>query len=654
MREQTALGAPEAAGVAGRTRITARAVVIGLVCVVLNSVWLVDLEMMEARSYPTDLALLLNVLVFIVVLLAINCLLYLIAPRRAFSRTELLVIYVMLALGSSVAGDNVVQGIISTVGHVTWFATPENQWATTLLPHLPNWLTVKDKTVLEGFYLGQSSLYRPEHLRAWCGPMFWWIVLLMSLLWTSWCAAVLLQRRWIRQERLTFPIAQILLEMTRPDRFLFRRPLFWAGFTVSAVLTFLSTLHVLMPVVPAIPLGAGGTIELSARLPASSPWKAIYPTYCGLFPWVVGLSFLAPLDLLFSTWIFYLMRKLEMVGIVMAGWGQGDAWPFVNRQCAGAFMAIGLAAIWGGRKELAKSFRSVFDRRIAVAEGFSFGHRMAGPGMVLGLVISIVLGWASGMSGPVAVCFFAYFLMVGVASARIRAELGPPSNDLVWMGPDNLIPDLVGTDALSTQTLTALSLHHSYNRYYSWITMAHQADALKLFDTVQACPRRAWAALTMGSLLVASVATVWIVLHWVYQRGGMMLTFPISWLGEESFGPLLSRLEMSLPPDLRMVKALALGGGLTFGLLAMRARFVGFPLHPVGVAMGGVYLSDFFWLSVWFAWVVKLLLLRYGGGRVYQRATPFFLGLILGEVVVGALWIGLATIYSLPVGRIWR
>jgi len=633
------------------SRITARAVIIGLLLIILNSLWLVDLELIEARSYPSDLALFLNVIAFMLVLLAINRLLRAVAPRHTFTQTELLVIYIMLAMGTAVSGQNTIQAMIANIGHVTWFASPENRWATLISPHLPDWLVVKDKGALSGFYLGRSSLHEAGHWRAWALPVAAWLGLWASLLWTGWCVAVLLSRRWVRSERLSFPIAQLVLEMTRPDGSLFRRPLLWLGFGLACLLGFFGTLHALVPAMPNVSLSGP---ELSTLAPPGSVWRAIYPTYSGLYPWVLGLSFLAPLDLLFSTWFFFALRKFEMVGVVAAGWGQDAAWPLVQRQCAGAFLGIGLAALWGGRRDLAQAFRGVFTRDQSSDRTAPSGHRIAAPGAVAGLLASIIFGWASGMPVWVSACFFGYFLMVGVASARIRAELGPPSNDLVWVGPDNLIPELAGTRLLSPQALTSLSLHHWYNRYYSWIAMAHQADALKLFSTVDARPRRAWGPVVMGALMLGSVATAWIVLHWLYRRGGLMVPDGIAWQGNESFGPLAARLEAPQPPNLRMIVAVTGGMVLTFGLLAARARFLGNPFHPVGLALGGVYLSDMFWISVFLAWVAKAFILRYGGRRGFERALPFFLGLVFGQTAVGAIWILLGTIFGLPVGRIWR
>ena len=42
--------------------------------------------------------------------------------------------------------------------------------------------------------------------------------------------------------------------------------------------------------------------------------------------------------------------------------------------------------------------------------------------------------------------------------------------------------------------------------------------------------------------------------------------------------------------------------------------------------------------SILVSWVAEDLVLRYGGMRAFRPASTFFLGLILGEFVAGAIW----------------
>ncbi len=45
------------------------------------------------------------------------------------------------------------------------------------------------------------------------------------------------------------------------------------------------------------------------------------------------------------------------------------------------------------------------------------------------------------------------------------------------------------------------------------------------------------------------------------------------------------------------------------------------------------------WFSILLAWLLKTLTLKYTGAAGYARTRPFFLGLILGQVVVTGMWL---------------
>lgn len=75
-------------------------------------------------------------------------------------------------------------------------------------------------------------------------------------------------------------------------------------------------------------------------------------------------------------------------------------------------------------------------------------------------------------------------------------------------------------------------------------------------------------------------------------------------------------------------------GGLQAGLLAfLGSRFAWWSLHPLGLAFQINQGSRYYAFSIFLTWISKLLILRFGGIPMYQRARPFFFGLVIGYVV---------------------
>jgi len=98
-----------------------------------------------------------------------------------------------------------------------------------------------------------------------------------------------------------------------------------------------------------------------------------------------------------------------------------------------------------------------------------------------------------------------------------------------------------------------------------------------------------------------------------------------------------------------------MAGGFAFVVLlaVLRAHYVWWPLHPAGYLLGISYAMEYFWLPVLIAWLVKAILLRYGGSRAYRAAVPFFLGLILGDYTMGALWAIAGPLMNIPTYKIY-
>ncbi len=92
-------------------------------------------------------------------------------------------------------------------------------------------------------------------------------------------------------------------------------------------------------------------------------------------------------------------------------------------------------------------------------------------------------------------------------------------------------------------------------------------------------------------------------------------------------------------PQARPAVHFGLGFLLVGALAAMRLRFAWWPLHPIGFLMVYTYPASHLWLSIMIGWLAKVLILRFGGPKMYTNAKPFFLGLIVGESVAAGFWL---------------
>jgi hypothetical protein len=70
----------------------------------------------------------------------------------------------------------------------------------------------------------------------------------------------------------------------------------------------------------------------------------------------------------------------------------------------------------------------------------------------------------------------------------------------------------------------------------------------------------------------------------------------------------------------------------------------GFGLHPIGFLGASAYAVYVLWFSIFVGWLLKVIAQRYGGMKGFQTMLPFFLGLIVGDVLNAVAWIVLGHI----------
>jgi hypothetical protein len=167
----------------------------------------------------------------------------------------------------------------------------------------------------------------------------------------------------------------------------------------------------------------------------------------------------------------------------------------------------------------------------------------------------------------------------------------------------------------------------------------------------------AWAGtrarLVVAAILIsvptAMIASAWWWLHIGYGLGTAAHWTAMDWFGTEAYTRLQSWVETPKPANPVALFAMATGFLTTLALSLARLRYPGFPLHPVAVPIAASWSIHLYWTPMLIAGIVKLLVLRYGGLRLYQRALPFFFGLIVGGAIVSCIWPLLSAALGLPI-----
>jgi hypothetical protein len=92
-------------------------------------------------------------------------------------------------------------------------------------------------------------------------------------------------------------------------------------------------------------------------------------------------------------------------------------------------------------------------------------------------------------------------------------------------------------------------------------------------------------------------------------------------------------------PQHNAVAHFSIGAVFTTVLSYLRLRFTWWPFHPIGFLIVGTFPSQHLWFSIFLGWLIKVLVVRFGGARFYTTCKPFFIGLIVGEGVAAGFWL---------------
>jgi len=619
--------------------VTFRSIWLGILLIIPNVYFLIY-NHIYLSALPTTISLFFNVVMCLFVLALINLGLHKFGERWALTRRELLTIYSMLAVGSAMSGHDMLQTVVPALTHGYWYATPENEWQSLFWRYLPRWLVIQDTGDLAIYYRGESSVYWSGHYKLWLTPILWWTTFFAALVAVMLGINMMLRVAWTAKEKLAFPIVQLPYKLTEPKGAFFRSKVMWIGFAVSGGIALWNGIHVLKPFLPQIPTRQ---FEIGQYF-TQRPWNAIGWTPMYMLPFAIGMAFLMPLDLSFSMWFFYLFWKmLKVLGSAM-GLRSLPGFPYDGPQTTGAYLMLAFLVLWGSRRHLVSVFRSAFTRRADSGWEYRFALIMGASG----LAWLFLLAHRMGMSWWVIPLYFGIYYIMGVSITRVRAQLGPPTHEMYQATPHKILVDALGTRRLGVSTLTSFAMLWGFNRGYRAHPMPHILEGFRLGEQVKTPPMRLAFAMLIAAF-VASATAFWAFIQMSYRNGADANP---PWGG---FQHLQTWLFYASSPRTLELSFMGVGAMVTLILQLLRQRFLWLSLHPAAYALtGSTWTLSWLWFSIFLSWLGKWVIIKHNGIKGYRSALPFFMGLLLGDYLVGGSWIILRWLTGIQTYVFWR
>lgn len=578
---------------------------------------------------------------------------------RPFSAVELLTMYVMMMFAAMISTTGCDNQFMTMGPSLFYFHTPENRWADLFYSHVPKWFapgwdgrTYQTK-VIDPLFDGNLKFQDiPWH--AWMPMLAGWSIFLLLTYSSLFFLSLMFRKQWIEREALAFPLVQLPLQMvevdksaTQPSAVAFwTNKMMWAGFGLAFVAHFFNGMNSINPDWPGFPVNHFGGFRI---IFPDKPWNALGALGVAPYYGAIGIAYLLTREVSFSFWFFYLFSQFElviceMIGIPSVGLPKAGIMSrpsFLIYQGVGGWVMMAGMLVWMAREHLMRLIRAAFsDNRTDADEPFS--ARTMVFGFILSFIGLLVWGWLANINLPIALIFFLIFIMTSIVLTRMVIEGGflfpqAPFYPLEWM-----TTAMLGYKAIGPASLTSLAfvqptilLDTRTNVLPGFLHVMKIADELRL-------DRKGlrWMLVAAATSIILTLGITYVVSLWVlYSQGGHQ---SYTWFSKEGpkavLGTTATYIKTQPGVDKTNLYWIGIGAAAVWFMMVARSRFLWFPLHPLGFITAAAYPITQLWFAFFLGWLIKTIIMRFGGSDTYVKVRPFMIGLILGNLTSMIIW----------------
>ena len=446
---------------------------------------------------------------FLILVAVVNVAVGALRPQWALRRGELLTVYILLILANS--SFTLISYLVPMLSGAFYFATPENNWAQVLHPHIPQWIMPRDMAGITAMYEGAGDGEIGDHWKVWVAPLLCWLPLLTAVQVATLTLMVVLRRQWSQNEHLPYPLIQVPLAMIEEEHAgalvkpFFRRVAMWLGFAVPVIVVGSQGLRAYAPELP--------EVVLSQWLPFFAGEYIVLILHFG----ALGFFYLVNREVAFSLWVFSLLNT-TLVGLFnIVGLGSNlpavSAWTYtrhdIAHQSIGAMVVLVLGGLWVARHHLTAVARKTFAAAADIDAADEVGdadeivsYRTAV--FALAGSVAVIACWLflAGLP-PLGIAVFLFLVFViFVALTRLCVEAGVATLVPPLVAPDAAVA-AIGSTAFGPSGIVGLIFTRVWANDILNFSMPHCANGLKLAE--QLGGRRGW---LFGAMLLAGLIGV--------------------------------------------------------------------------------------------------------------------------------------------------
>lgn len=583
---------------------------------------------------------------------------------------ELLVVWIEMVIGSGIAYTGFARTFLINLTAPVQFATTGNQWREVLHPLIPPALIPTDLRAIELLYNGLSdgrSLSWGEILLripwgAWLTPLLLWAAFILLSYLVMLFLVNIISRQWIHNERMNFPLLKVpemiskAVNEGKTGNFFTNRFLL-AGLSLPLFIHLINGLALYIPSIPSIP-----TLFLAAPYVGDTGiLTGFKKVKIFIYPAFIGFAFLTSRQISFSFWFFFLAGCLLYGILAMMGYslpaselgvtfGPTLAHP-EEMQMIGAYGIFFLFLAWLARLHLFDVVKqSFFLSPPSQFRSEWFDVRISFWGAII--CFSLIVYWFVylGMMPLTAVMIVGAFFMIMLVATRIICQGGlayftltaAPTDGMIALFGTKLFAGASGLLAGMTQKTLFVDLRESLMPSLMHSRNIHQGrnPALLLFTGL--------AATIVASMLASIVA----MMALCYRYGIRELQLDWATRTSTTVYSNIYRLIATETVTGDWVYTFALMGAIFMLLLVVcYHRFYWWPIHPIGYLTAYSSAMRILWVSFFIGWACNALCMRYGGIVLFRKLQFFFIGLIIGDFLMGGGWaiVGLFTDVSYQV-----